>query len=101
MAAPALPAVEYERFPNPPLRAMLGQVRFPPILRLQKGVGEIADFQDAIRDTFPHFGVEQQIQINVSPSGAAEAQTERAAAYRFVNDARTWSVLMAPSALTI
>ena len=100
MLGPALPHVDYERFPNPPLRAMLGQVQFPPILRLQKGVEEVADFQDAIRESFPHFGVEQQIQISVSVSGEAETKTERAAAYRFINEQRTWNILLAPAALT-
>jgi len=96
-----LPVVDHERFDNPPLRAMLGQVQFPPILRLQKGVPAVADFQDEIRDVFPAFGVETQIQIRVAPSGEAETSTNRAAAYRFTNEAETWSVLLAPSALSL
>lgn len=80
---------------------MLGQVQFPPILRLQTGVEAVAEFQDAIRDIFPGFGVEQQISITVSPAGEAEATTNRAAAYRFTNEAETWSTLLAPTAVTL
>jgi uncharacterized protein (TIGR04255 family) len=101
MPGPALPSVDYERFANPPLRAMLGQVQFPPILRLQKGVEAVADFQEAIRDSFPGFGVEQQIQITVSPAGDAETTTNRSAAFRFTNEDETWSALVAPTALTL
>ncbi len=80
---------------------MLGQLQFPPILRLQKGVEAIADFQDAIRHVFPGFGTEQQVQISISPSGEAEATTNRAAAYRFTNEDETWSALVAPTAVTL
>jgi uncharacterized protein (TIGR04255 family) len=80
---------------------MLGQVQFPPILRLQKGVEAVADFQEAIRDEFPGFGVEQQIQITVSPAGEADTTTNRAAAFRFTNEDETWSALLAPTALTL
>jgi uncharacterized protein (TIGR04255 family) len=97
---PTLPAVAYERFANPPLRVMLGQVQFPPILRLQTGVQAVAEFQEAIRELFPGFGVEHQIQITIPPGGE-EPATSRAAAYRFTNERKTWSVLLAPSALTL
>lgn len=101
MVGPVLPEVEYERFPNPPLRAMLGQVQFPPILRLQKGVEEIADFQEAIREVFPGFGTQQQIQITVSPTGEAQTQTNEVAAYRFITADEAWSALLAPTAITL
>lgn len=80
---------------------MLGQVRFPPMLRLQKGIEQIADFQEAIRSVFPNFSVEGQVQITISASGEAEdTKTEQATAYRFINEDSTWSVLLAPGALT-
>jgi uncharacterized protein (TIGR04255 family) len=101
MRLPAFPTVEYERFENPPLRAMLGQVQYPPILRLQKGVEAVADFQDAIRELFPGFATEQQLQIAVAPGAPAEPAISRSAAFRFTNDAETWSVLLAPGALTL
>lgn len=101
MDGPVLPSIDHETFANPPLRAMLGQVQFPPILRLQKGVEAVADLQEAIRESFPGFSVEQQIQITVSPAGEPETTTNRAAAYRFTNEDETWSALLAPSALTL
>lgn len=101
MPGPALPQAKYEQFKNPPLRAMLGQVRFPPILRLQKGVEAIADFQEAIRELFPGFGLEQQFEITIAPGSEAEATTERSGAFRFINEDETWSALLAPTALTL
>ena len=94
-----LPTAEHEQLENPPLRAMLGQVQFPPMLRLQKGVSEVADFQEAIRDVFPEFATEQQVQVAVSGAGEANATTN--SAYRFTDGARTWSVLLTPTALTL
>ena len=99
MRLPAFPAADHERLENPPLQAMLGQLQFPPMLRLQKGVPEIADFQEAIRHLLPGFAVEQQIQIIVSPAG--EATTTTNGAYRFTNETRTWSALLSPTALTL
>jgi uncharacterized protein (TIGR04255 family) len=98
---PVLPEVEYERFSNPPLRAMLGQVQFPTLLRLQKGPVEVADLQDAIRDVFPHFGVEQQIQIRVGPDGQANERIEAFAAFRFGTADGLWSAILTPTFLTV
>jgi uncharacterized protein (TIGR04255 family) len=78
---------------------MLGQVQFPDILRLQKGVEAIADLQEAIRDAFPAFSIEQQIQMAVPPDG--EPTISRTTAYRFTNETETWSVLVGPSSLTL
>src|ERR1035437_5006996 len=99
MRLKAVPAVTHERLTNPPLRAMLGQLQFPAILRLQKGVAEIADFQDAIRLALPGFGVEQQIQIALSPDG--DAKTSSSSAYRFTTDPATWSALLTQTAFTL
>lgn len=101
MPGPALPPTDYEQFKNPPLRAMLGQVQFPPILRLQKGVEAIADFQEAIRGLFPGFGLEQQFEITIGSDHEGEAATKRSGAFRFVNEEETWSALLAPTALTL
>lgn len=101
MPGPALPPTDYEQFKNPPLRAMLGQVRFPPILRLEKGAEAIADFQEAIRGLFPEFRLEQQFEITIEPNQESEAATKRSTAFRFVNEDETWNALLAPSALTL
>jgi uncharacterized protein (TIGR04255 family) len=78
---------------------MLGQLQYPPILRLQKGVQEVADVQDAIREYLPGFAVEQQLQITMPPSGKAETATS--SAYRFTNEEETWSALLTQTAFTI
>lgn len=101
MYGPALPEVEYERFSRPPLRAMLGQVQFPPILKLQTGLGAVADFQEAVRDKFPGFAEEAQLQINVAFGGQAEPATSRTTVYRFTSADSTWSAVLAPNALSL
>lgn len=102
MVGPQLPAVDHERFANPPLRAMLGQVQFPAILRLQKGMEAIADFQEAIRELFPSFSVEHQVQIAIAATATdAEPMTSRAVAYRFTNEDETWSALLTVTAVTL
>lgn len=80
---------------------MLGQVHFPPILRLHKGVEAVADFQEAIRELFPGFGVEQQFEIALTPNQEAGATTQTSNAFRFINEDETWSALLAPTALTL
>jgi uncharacterized protein (TIGR04255 family) len=49
-----IPAVEHEVFANPPLKVMLGQVRFPPVLRIADPA-YLASFQEAVRHQFPPF----------------------------------------------
>jgi uncharacterized protein (TIGR04255 family) len=78
---------------------MLGQVQFPPILRLQKGIGEVADLQDAIRELMPGFAVEQQIQVAVSLQGDAKSSSTNT--YRFINEHETWSALLSQTSFTI
>ncbi len=50
MAIPTAPRVIYQK---PALDEVICQLRFPPVLRV--GVGEPAEFQDAIREHFPFF----------------------------------------------
>lgn len=97
MAGPTFPRVAHETYPNPPLRAMLGQVQFPPVLRLVKGVDAVADLQDEIRSQFPGFSQESQIQITLGPS----PETAPALAYRFTSRDNRWSALLSPAALTL
>lgn len=95
---PDIPQVEREVFAHPPLKAMLGQIRFPPILRIASVEG-LAPFQEAVRGEFPEFEPEQQFSLTLGPEGpqaATSAQT-----YRFRTADRTWSALLAPDALTL
>lgn len=95
---PDIPAVEHEVFPKPPIKAMLGQVRFPPVLRIAD-MASLAPFQDAIREDFPDFGQEQQFSFMLGPEGPQGVTTSQA--YRFRSPDHAWSVLLAPEALTI
>ena len=47
---------------------MLGQVRFPPVLRIAD-LGSLGPLQDAIRAEFPTFAQEQQVTAMVGPGG--------------------------------
>lgn len=95
---PNIPPVEREIFPNPPLKAMLGQVRFPPILKIAD-LGSLGGFQDAIRSDWPQFAQEQQLGILVGAQGLQEAGATRA--FRFTAADGMWSVLLTPDALTL
>jgi uncharacterized protein (TIGR04255 family) len=95
---PDIPPADREIFPNPPLKAMLGQVRFPPILRIAD-LGSLGGFQDAIREDWPQFAQEQQLGILVGAQGLQEAGATRA--FRFTAADGMWSALLTPDALTL
>lgn len=101
MVGPEFPAVEHETLADPPLRAMLGQVQFPPILQLQKGVEAVADFQESIRDSFPEFEAQQQIQLVLAPGSEQPPPATSVGAFRFTHESGNWSALLAPTALTL
>jgi uncharacterized protein (TIGR04255 family) len=96
---PNLPRVEHERFANPPLKAMFGQVRFPPILKVGD-LSTVADFQEAIRSEFPEFAEEQQVSLVVGVGGIDQpAQAYRS--YRFSTSDGMWSVALTRDSLTL
>ncbi len=102
MAGPIVPNVAYERYAKPPLKAMLGQVHFPPIVRLSKGVSEVADLQEAIRGTFPGFGEEHRLQIAFGPGvEPTTLPTERSAGFRCVTEDEAWTALLTSTHLTL
>jgi uncharacterized protein (TIGR04255 family) len=95
---PDIPTVDHEVFANPPLKAMLGQIRFPPVLRITD-LSALAGYQDAIRHEFPTFAQEQQITLMVGPQGAQNSSANTA--YRFSTTDRAWSVVLTPEAMTL
>jgi uncharacterized protein (TIGR04255 family) len=95
---PDIPAAEYERFASPPLKAMLGQVRFPPVLKVADP-GTLAAFQDSVRGRFTEYAEEQQFQVAFAPGQPVQAAT--AVTHRFSTADGNWSVLLAPDALTV
>lgn len=95
---PDIPPVEREVFAKPPIKAMLGQVRFPPVLRIAD-MASLAPFQDAIRKQFPDFTPEQQFSFILAPDGPQHVTASQA--YRFRSPDHAWSVLLGIEALTI
>src|SRR4051812_34301788 len=90
--------VEYEVFPAPPLKAMLGQIQFPPTLKIGD-ISAVGRFHEAIRDRFPEFAPEQQFNITLGPAGPQQAAV--AQVYRFTTGDGTWSIVLGPQALTL
>jgi uncharacterized protein (TIGR04255 family) len=94
-----IPRAEYEIFANPPLKAMLGQVRFPPVLRIAS-LSPLADFQEAIRDGWPDLVQEQQINFVIGP-GVHQAQPGPQQIYRFTSADKVWNIVLTTDAVTI
>jgi len=93
-----LPPVKHERFARPPLKAVVGQIRFPTVLRMVDK-SFVAPFQDAIRDEYPEVLDETQFGIVVGPAGAV--QTEPAKQLRLRTADGTWSSVLTPDYLSL
>jgi uncharacterized protein (TIGR04255 family) len=96
---PDIPTVDYEIFANPPLKAMVGQVRFPPVLKIAN-LSSLGDFQDAIRADWPEFAQEQQINFVIGP-GVQQAQPGPQQLYRFTSTDKVWNIVLTTDAVTI
>ncbi|TMC47397.1 MAG: TIGR04255 family protein [Chloroflexi bacterium] len=94
----SLPDADHEQFDNPPLKVMLGQVRFPAILKLADPAG-LAAFQDEIRSEYSEYGVEQQLNLAVGPEGMSTAG--EAKNYKFSTSDGAWSVVVNPMFVTL
>lgn len=97
--APDIPAVDYEIFANPPLKAMLGQVRFPPVLKIAN-LSALGAFQEDIRDEWPEFAQEQQLNFVLGP-GAPQAQPGPQQIFRFTGADKVWNIVLTTDAVTI
>jgi uncharacterized protein (TIGR04255 family) len=93
-----LPKVERVLFKNAPLRLVIGQIRFPLLLRFSDG-SFIAPFQAAIADEYPTVTREQQLQLQVSGKGLTQGPGE--ALLRFSSRDGLWTVALAEGALTL
>jgi uncharacterized protein (TIGR04255 family) len=91
------PDVKREQLARPPLKAMLGQVQFPPVLRLADQA-YLAGFQDDLGEAFPDFAVEQQVGVMIGPTGPA-ADTSQS--FRFSSGDKGWSVVLNSTSLTL
>ncbi len=80
-------------FKRNPLKAVVLQVRFPPLLVLSQPVG-VAPFQEAIRDTYPRAEAPaQQVTLSIGPAGPMPP-TGQLGPWRFLDD-QGWVVGLA------
>ena len=92
-----LPEVAHEQFASPPLKAMLGQARFPPVLKVADPAS-LAPFQAAIAGDFPTLTQQQQVQILLGPAGGGTGAQKL---WRFTSADGAWSVLLGTDVLTL
>src|ERR1035437_8442595 len=95
---PDIPHVQHEILPRPPVKAMLGQVRFPPVLRIAD-LPSLIPFQEDVRHAYPTFRPEQQVSFVLGAQGAQMAGAQQA--YRFSTQDGVWSAVLSMDALTI
>lgn len=98
MALTDIPRPEYEIYSNPPLKAMLGQVRFPPVLKIAD-LATLASFQDRIRDGWPTFTQEQQFSFVLGPAAGNASGSEQV--FRFTSEDGAWSIALSTDALSL
>ena len=93
-----LPEVPHGHLARAPLKAVLGQLKFPPVLRVQE-LDFIAPFQEAIRSEYPNLGRQQEIGVIVAPGGII--QTQPTSAWRSPTRTGTWHVVLASDFVTL
>jgi uncharacterized protein (TIGR04255 family) len=79
---------------NAPLIRAIAQVRFPPILSIEKK-DFVGSFQEAIREKYPLLQPEQTQGLVFGPQGVV--QTESQVTWRFVDATDSWRVSLAPN----
>ncbi|MCB9587998.1 MAG: TIGR04255 family protein [Polyangiaceae bacterium] len=76
-----LPSVEHKVYARNPLIAVIVDLRFQPILRIQRGV---ADFQDAVRPRFAGYQPSKAQTVQMQPFGPIRVEDETI--HRFLGD---------------
>jgi uncharacterized protein (TIGR04255 family) len=92
-----LPGFAHERFPNAPLKSMLGQVRFAPILQISDP-GYLGPFQEQLRARYPRLEREDEVGVLVSTEGAFRTDASRR--WR-LSGPDAWSVVLAIDFVTL
>ena len=95
MPFPEKPRVIYEKNP---LDQVVCQLRFPPILKIEKGVP--ADFQDRIRSDFPDFHEKKETALPLSQGQSTEMSidqfrrmtTSEVKNFEFLSEDELWKV---------
>ena len=86
---------------NAPLVRVLGQATFPKIVKISEE-SYIGDFQEAIRDDYPHLQRDniQSVEVNVDKSGM-QHQTTETVVWRFFDLERIVRVSLGTDAITL
>lgn len=78
-------------YPNAPVHEVICQLRFPTILTINNV--EPADFQEAIRDTFPQYARRQDIPApQPVPQGANAPRPAPVTNYHFISEDNLWKL---------
>ena len=93
-----LPHRDHRTLANPPLKVMLGQVRFDPILQVDRA-DFIAPLQEVLRKDYPQFGPQQEVQLVLGPDGAFRSETSKS--WRFATSDNAWSIILSPTFVTL
>lgn len=80
-----------------PLVRVIAQARFP-LLLAARNPDKVADFQDAIRDQYPH--LEQQ-ELTTFRFGPGSASPEGIVHWRFSDETRGWRVTLSPEFIAL
>lgn len=82
------------QYARPPLREVICQLRFPPILSI--GNVEPADFQEAIRETFPLYAAKQETPapriVGMGTPGAKVETPPPIVNYNFISSDNCWKI---------
>lgn len=95
----SLPDAEHVQYSNAPLKLMLGQVRFPAILKIA-APGGLASFQEELRKDYSEYAEEQQLGLLISPEGM-QPVTDATKNYRFTTSDGGWSIVVNQGFLTL
>lgn len=85
---------------NAPLVRVIAQMRFPPILAIEKK-GVVSSFQEAIRDIYPTLKEEHTQNISLDPQNLQLVQSESKIYWRFIDLEKSWRVSLANNFLAL
>jgi uncharacterized protein (TIGR04255 family) len=83
---------------NAPLIRVIAQMRFPPILSIEKK-DFVSSFQEAIREKYPILQPEQTQTFIFGPQGAVQPALQLT--WRFIDTADSWRVSLAPNFMAL
>jgi uncharacterized protein (TIGR04255 family) len=82
---------------NAPLKAMLGLVRFPVILRVSDS-NRLAGFHEAIASEFPDIREEQNLRLEISSGSSAQTAEQQ---FRFADPSQRWSLVVSRTSFAL